>query len=344
MESVHDYFYPVQDANVNGLSQFPPDQHWDGRDSLDIGQDGGGGMGGRVKVYAICDGIIVAERHDVEGNDPDGTNPNIPGSGNYIAYQITDGGALNGCYVNCMHLYKNDSQYRVGTQIVKGQELGLVGHTGYSTGPHLHIQIREGGYWDDSGSEIDADKVKLDSTELRAGNPRGVTDYLFRCVQPKFKEQTYDSDDVRVVCTMAIKEARILGLIGMEEAIAVAYNRLNYWEGMETMLDVVSASGQFDVYKNNLNLFLKGGFTPDEIKKELGDSMGQQLLEFTSKLLNKKITLNNSSGWAEGYNPKIADAFFFNSSGPYVRGQLFARQNGQWCHWYGNNSCGGSTI
>ena len=345
MENVHNYFYPIQDAsfNVVGITRFPS-QHWDGRDSLDIGQDGNGGMGGRIKVYAICNGTIVAERHDVTKNDESGDDPSVPNTGNYIVYQITDGGALNGCYVNCMHLYQNDAQSRVGTQIVKGQELGLVGNTGYSTGPHLHIHIRQGGYWDDSGSQISADTVKLEGTELRAENPRGVTDYLFRCVKPKFEEQTYDSDDVRIVCTMAIKEAQILGLIGMEEAVAVAYNRLNHWEGMETMLDVISAKSQFDVYKNNLSLFLKGGFTPDEIKQELGESVGQQLIDFTTKLLNKEITLDKSEGWAEGYNSKIANAFFFNSSGPYARGQLFARQNGQWCHWYGDNSCGGITV
>lgn len=65
--------------------------------------------------------------------------------GGYGKVVIIDHGKVNGVPVTS--LYAHLSSYRVsnGASIYKGQVIGNVGTTGYSTGPHLHFEIRENG-------------------------------------------------------------------------------------------------------------------------------------------------------------------------------------------------------
>ena len=51
------------------------------------------------------------------------------------------------------HLNKVDSRIKEGATVKMGQPVGLQGHTGNSTGPHLHYQINSNGF--DSSSHVD---------------------------------------------------------------------------------------------------------------------------------------------------------------------------------------------
>lgn len=326
MAEVFEYFYPVQDTSCSGPT-YPPGKHsHDGKDSIDIPS---GGREGIIPVYAIADGTVV---RSVWTETQNGANIN-GGMGNCIAFKITSNCALNGDYVTYMHLYPNNSQVRENSIVKKGQFLGYIGNTGHSTGAHLHIQIRRG-YYDNRGAQIPYSEVALSGITLRDSNPVGATDYLFRCAPVTIKQTS--SDDVRIACTMAMLEAEVLGLIGMEEAVAVAYNRMKYWNGIDTMYKVVSQPNQFTTYSNNKALFNSGGYSVEKINPEL--------LNFTTKLLNGEISLSTSNGWAQGYNSKIAKAFYFNSNGPYIQGNLYQRANGKSNHWYGDANCGGRTY
>ncbi len=59
-------------------------------------------------------------------------------AGNYI--MISHGGGVSTVYMHCSSLLAN-----VGDKVNQGDVIAKVGSTGYSTGPHLHFEIRSGG-------------------------------------------------------------------------------------------------------------------------------------------------------------------------------------------------------
>jgi len=61
-----------------------------------------------------------------------------PSAGNYI--MVSHGGSVSTVYMHCSQIYVS-----VGDKVKKGQTIGAVGSTGYSSGPHLHFGIRANG-------------------------------------------------------------------------------------------------------------------------------------------------------------------------------------------------------
>lgn len=82
-------------------------------------------------IYSIADGVIlINEYHYSWGNYTKiGHNYN-PETGRYEFYSL---------YAHQIKL----SSFKPGDQVQAGQQIGLVGSTGYSTGNHLHIEIRD---------------------------------------------------------------------------------------------------------------------------------------------------------------------------------------------------------
>lgn len=61
--------------------------------------------------------------------------------GNHIVYRTSDG-----IVVLCAHLEQKPT-VKVGEPIQAGQKLGVMGNTGNSTGPHLHIELQKAAQW-----------------------------------------------------------------------------------------------------------------------------------------------------------------------------------------------------
>ena len=82
-----------------------------------------GGINGK-NVYAVKDGkVIYAQKHKAYGN-----------------FVIIDhGNGVSSCYA---HMQDGSMKVSVGDKVLQGQPIGKVGSTGYSTGPHLHFEIR----------------------------------------------------------------------------------------------------------------------------------------------------------------------------------------------------------
>ncbi|NED94799.1 peptidoglycan DD-metalloendopeptidase family protein [Phytoactinopolyspora alkaliphila] len=63
------------------------------------------------------------------------TRINDGSCGRGISLAGTDGATYNYCHFS-------DWSVSSGTSVTPGQQIGLTGNTGHSTGPHLHLQIR----------------------------------------------------------------------------------------------------------------------------------------------------------------------------------------------------------
>jgi murein DD-endopeptidase MepM/ murein hydrolase activator NlpD len=87
------------------------------------GVDFGAPLG--TPIHAAGDGLIVFAGQE-------------SGYGNYTC--ISHGHGIATCYG-----HQSQILVQVGQSVVRGQVIGLVGTTGYSTGPHLHFEVRING-------------------------------------------------------------------------------------------------------------------------------------------------------------------------------------------------------
>lgn len=87
------------------------------------------GAGAGSSILAAADGVVLIAAYSYS-------------AGNYVT--ISHGGGVSTVYMHCSRL-----DVSAGETVKKGQVIGAVGSTGYSTGPHLHFAIRSGGVYVD---------------------------------------------------------------------------------------------------------------------------------------------------------------------------------------------------
>lgn len=130
--TVTGWCFPVGDcsyANINNKT-YPS---YSGHTGVDINI----GVVGKP-VLAVADGkvIISMAKKNIFGN--------YVSYGEYVAiqHQLENGKSLVTYYC---HMSPNSRLVNAGDTVVAGQQLGIVGTTGNSTGIHLHFEIRENG-------------------------------------------------------------------------------------------------------------------------------------------------------------------------------------------------------
>lgn len=94
---------------------------------IDVGNAGIGG----ANIYAAQSGTVITAYND-------GPNAWHGGYGNYIV--IDHGGGISTLYAHCSVVVVTEGQV-----VNKGDVIGYVGTTGYSTGNHLHFEVRVDG-------------------------------------------------------------------------------------------------------------------------------------------------------------------------------------------------------
>jgi hypothetical protein len=98
-------------------------------------------------VMAAGDGIVVSTLDKLENNEPGALpDPNVftelgiaSVDGNHV---VIDHG--NGLYSFYAHMQKGNIKVKIGDKVQAGDELGLLGNTGNSSGPHMHFHIMNG--------------------------------------------------------------------------------------------------------------------------------------------------------------------------------------------------------
>jgi len=97
---------------------------------------------GVINVIAAKSGEVVypvsSTQTQYEDNGYYG-NPDGGGFGNYVKIKHSDG-----TYTIYAHLAKNSITVMSGDVVSQGQVIGKMGHSGSSTGPHLHFEVRVG--------------------------------------------------------------------------------------------------------------------------------------------------------------------------------------------------------
>ena len=126
------------------------------------------------RVVAAADGRIT-KLHDGEfdrnvAQNVDQAVSSCAGRWNFV--EITH---LNGLRSIYGHLKKDSVEVSVGQQVKAGQKLGVIGSSGCSTAPHLHLELRS-----ESGEVIDPFLEKLWRNPPHYDRPLTLMDYILQ--------------------------------------------------------------------------------------------------------------------------------------------------------------------
>ena len=100
-------------------------------------------------VYSVCDGTVI----DVSFPYSENTIDLSGGGGNKIIIScIVDDKQYE---VSYLHLFPKSTNLKIGDRVVNWEQIATVGTTGYSTGNHLHFEVKLGGISIDGMSLID---------------------------------------------------------------------------------------------------------------------------------------------------------------------------------------------
>ena len=158
------YFYPTAYYDHSGQDWNCSSLMYSGHRGSDYGVGSFPGMYAGRDLVAVADGTVIATN---DGEFDECTTGNCEGGGgygNYVKLQHADGR-----YTYYAHMRIWTVAVSTGQNVSCGQHLGQVGSSGYSTGPHIHFEVRESNgssqsdpfdgpcsyppsYWTDQGS------------------------------------------------------------------------------------------------------------------------------------------------------------------------------------------------
>jgi len=145
-DSDYGYFYPTAYYDEGGVTDWAcGGETYSGHRGSDFGVGSWEGMDAGRDIVAAADGVVLYTNDGEYDECSTGDCAGGGGYGNYVWLQHGDGSQT---------IYGHMKQWSVavapGDSVTCGQHLGQVGSSGYSTGPHLHFEVR-----DASGNQVD---------------------------------------------------------------------------------------------------------------------------------------------------------------------------------------------
>jgi len=104
----------------------------------------GGGISGAA-IVAISDGVVVTSNNSCSHNY--GKSGSCGCGGGYGNYVTINHGTKDGRTYVVTYGHMSRAAVGAGTTVKKGQTIGYVGSTGWSTGYHLHFGLAVNGAW-----------------------------------------------------------------------------------------------------------------------------------------------------------------------------------------------------
>ena len=80
-------------------------------------------------AYAADDGVVIITEYNVA----------------YGNMTVIDHGVVGGLHMTTLYAHQAAFGVKPGDRVIKGQAIGVIGSTGYATGPHLHFEVRING-------------------------------------------------------------------------------------------------------------------------------------------------------------------------------------------------------
>jgi len=140
--SAEDYghWYPTAYKDQGGEDWNCGNIYYSGHNGSDYGAGGFPGMDAGRDIVAAADGVVEYTNDGVADDCTTADCPGGGGFGNYVRLVHADGKQTY-----YAHMKTWSVAVSVGDSVACGQKLGEMGSSGYSTGPHLHFEVRVGG-------------------------------------------------------------------------------------------------------------------------------------------------------------------------------------------------------
>ncbi|MBM7600784.1 hypothetical protein JOC34_003198 [Virgibacillus halotolerans] len=91
-------------------------------------------------IYSPCNGEVLEAKNDLPDQIPPETNPEQP-EGNHVTLACENIDAI----ILLAHMQENSVTVDKGDSVKEGQQIGLVGNSGNTSEPHLHIHAEKNG-------------------------------------------------------------------------------------------------------------------------------------------------------------------------------------------------------